>query len=114
MQLSKVLARIQASNPPTFPPNTRLYHTTNAGFSAYLITANVLRYKETTLPAHGFIASFTFYDPAQQGEAVASRYAVGAVELVNPKVLHDVRSALIREAIRLQKAAGVQNAEQSY
>src|SRR5579883_2094340 len=107
MQLDKLLARIQASNPPTFPPNTPLYHTTNAGFSAYLITANVLRYKAATLPAHSFTVTFTFYDPAQQGEAIASRYAVGAVELVNPKVLHDVRSALIREAIRLQKAVGV-------
>jgi hypothetical protein len=88
-----------------------LYRSQNTHFGSYLIAANLLRYKGAELAPNGHDAELLFYDPDERGLDLLRRYNAGAAELVNARVLYEVRGYLLSEVKRLQ--AGVRSANQS-
>jgi hypothetical protein len=106
----EVLARLRASASTEHPP-TPLYRCQNTNFGAYLISANLLRYAGAQLAPNGRDVDLLFYDPDARGPDLLRRYNAGAAELVNARVLYEVRGYLISEVKRLQ--AGVGHARKS-
>jgi len=86
--------------------NTPVYSCQNTNFGAYLIAANLLRFKAAQLAPNGWDVELLFYDPDARGPDLLRRYNAGAAELVNARVLYEVRGYLISEVKRLQ--AGVE------
>ena len=101
----RVLAGLR-SQVPTDPVPTPLYRCQNTNFGAYLITANLLRYEGAQLSSNGYDVELRFYDPDARGPDLLRRYNAGAAELVNARVLYEVRGYLISEVKRLQAGVG--------
>lgn len=112
MRAKNVIARLRATKPSSSTESTPLYRSTSANFSAYLVTARLLPYVGAELTLGG-IVEFTFNDPGEKGPSLFHRYTVGAAELLNPRVLQEVRNDLIAEVRRLKAGAEVRNANQS-
>jgi hypothetical protein len=87
-------------------PIVPLYRNQNSNFGAYLISANLLRFKGAELSANGREVDFVFYDPEQRGPELLRRYQAGAAEFVNARTLYEVRGYLIGEIKRLQVGVG--------
>ena len=98
--IRRILQRIAEQEIPS--NSSSLYPCRNANFGAYLIAANLLRYKCTALASDRTDVDFLFYDPDARGPGLLQRYNAGAAELVNARVLYEVRGFLISEAKQVQ------------
>lgn len=96
----RILKRIAEQQIPH--DGSSLYSCRNANFGAYLLTANLLRYKCAQLTPNGEDVDLLFYDPDRRGPDLLRRYNAGAAELVNARVLYEVRGFLLSEVKQLQ------------
>jgi hypothetical protein len=87
---------------------TQLYRCPHTFFASYLIAANLLRYLYAEMAPNGKDVELVFYDPDDRGPDLLRRYNAGAAELVNARVLYEVRGYLLTEVKQVQ-AAGVGN-----
>ncbi len=111
MSRSRAIARNEISKPAEPPPSdTPLYRNPNSNFGAYLISANLLRFKGAELAANGRDVDFVFYDPEARGPDLLLRYNAGAAELVNARTLYEVRGYLLGQVKKVQ-AAGVDHGD---
>jgi hypothetical protein len=96
--------RTQITAHPT-DTDVPLYRCQNTNFGAYLVVANLLRYKDAQLAPNGEDVELLFYDPDARGPDLLRRYNAGAAEFVNARVLYEVRGYLLSEIKRVQGAA---------
>ncbi len=96
-----IVARLKQRSLPTESP-TPLYRCQNTNFGAYLIAANLLRYEGVERASNGRDVELLFYDPDLRGPDLLRRYNAGAAELVNARVLYEVRGYLLSEVKRVQ------------
>jgi hypothetical protein len=68
----------------------------------YIIAANLLRYLRAEQSEHAVV--FLFDDPHGQGADLERAWRAGIVQLVNPKIILDVRNKIIDEIKRVQTA----------
>ena len=96
---------MSVSKIPSNPTETLepLYPCRNTNFGAYLIAANLLRYKCAELASNGKDVDLLFYDPDARGPALLHRYNAGAAELVNARTLYEVRGFLLSEVTKVQR-----------
>ena len=99
-EVRNFLDRLKTPNPTD--ADVPLYRCQNTNFGAYLVAANLVRYKDAQLAPNGEDAELLFYDPDARGPDLLRRYNAGAAEFVNARVLYEVRGFLLSEIKRVQ------------
>jgi hypothetical protein len=90
--------------PQPVEPTHQLYRCPHTFFASYLIAANLLRYLHAEMAPNGKDVELVFYDPDDRGPDLLRRYNAGAAELVNARVLYEVRGYLLTEVKQVQAA----------